>query len=68
MFLLWEPPDLSGHSLILQGDKTGAPLLCVVIGALHNFIKLFILETELIFCKGVFVQLFNHIYGGTCVL
>lgn len=43
-------------------------LLCVVIGALHNFIKLFILETELIFCKGVFVRLFNHIYWGTCVL
>lgn len=35
---------------------------------MHNFIKLFILETELIFCKGVFVRLFNHIYWRTCVL
>lgn len=56
MFLLWEPADLSGRSLPLQGDQTG-PLLCVVIGALHNFIKLLILETEFIFCKGVLCSL-----------
>lgn len=54
--------------LPFKGIKLTLPL-CVVTGALHNFIKLFILETELIFCKGVLCGSLitftgEHVYRG----
>lgn len=54
--------------LSFKGIKLTLPL-CAVTGALHNFIKLFILETELIFCKGVLCGSLitftgEHVYRG----
>lgn len=66
MFPGWERPDPSGRSLTLRGDQAG-PLLCVVTGASHNFIKLFTLETELIFCEGFLCRALITFTGGTCV-
>lgn len=59
MFFLWELRDLSGHSFILQEDKTLHFYYVLSLEhctTLSNFFFL-ILETELIFCKRIFFNM-----------